>query len=107
MLRGNCATTAPAVTVIPERLRNVRRSIVRPSIVETGRVKRLCATAAPVDLRVNMASSSDLGSAIVVADVLAQLIALAGPGAGVLCGRRTDFFFSDDGCRGCCSARRR
>src|SRR5687767_11541268 len=40
MLNGSCAATAPAPTDTPERLRNVRRSIVLPSTPERLRERR-------------------------------------------------------------------
>src|SRR5688572_10744709 len=43
MLKGSWLATAPAPSATPERCRKVRRSMVRPSIPETGRVSRLCA----------------------------------------------------------------
>src|SRR4051794_36997942 len=76
MLNGSCVARTPPPRPIPDRLRNVRRSIVRPSMLETLRVRRLSAAPTWVDLRVSMASSSDLGSAVVVADVLRELITL-------------------------------
>src|SRR5919109_785200 len=45
MLNGNWAATAPAPTVIPERLRNVRRSSVLIGMV---RARRDCGTAWPL-----------------------------------------------------------
>ena len=42
MLNGSCDATAPAPSAMPERRRNVRRSMVLPSMPETGRVSRLC-----------------------------------------------------------------
>src|SRR5687768_12690132 len=56
MLNGSWLARAPAPNVIPERLRNVRRSTVRPSMLDTGRVRRLGAaglTLAFVALRVS------------------------------------------------------
>src|SRR5690349_20893735 len=46
ILKGSCDTTAPAPSVIPERCRNVRRSMVLPSIAETERESRRCAAPA-------------------------------------------------------------
>src|SRR5687767_3706800 len=108
MLNGSWLATAPAPSVMPERLRNVRRSTVRPSMLDTGRVRRLCASGpdAPVDLRVSsIEASSDLGGTVVVADVFGELIALARLGVARFRGRAGRFFFGDD-CRGArCTAR--
>src|SRR5688500_1768267 len=80
MLNGSWLATAPAPSATPERCRNVRRSMVRPSIPETGRVSRLCAPETVADFLVSsMAVPSDFGGAVVLADVLGELVAL---GAG-------------------------
>src|SRR5688572_18593039 len=90
MLNGSWLASAPALIVMPERFRNVRRSIVRPRRPATGRVRRSCArepAPASFALRVSsIAASSDLGGAVVVADVLGELIALLGLHALVLRG---------------------
>src|ERR1700682_4737291 len=76
MLKGSCEATAPAPTVTPERLRNVRRSMVFASTPESPRDRRVWGTASLVALRVSsMWGSSNLGSAVVVVHVLGGLIA--------------------------------
>src|SRR5258708_3358811 len=73
---GNCAATAPAPTPTPEPFRNVRRSMIFAGTPETPRESRPCGAAWLLALRVNsMGRSSDLGGAVVVADVLARLVA--------------------------------
>src|SRR5690349_19515205 len=54
ILNGSCDATAPAPSAIPERCRNVRRSMVLPSIAETERESRRGAVPAwPVDFLVS------------------------------------------------------
>src|SRR5436190_17614133 len=61
---------------MPERLRKVRRSIVLASAPETPRARRDCGAAWPAALRVrSMRISSDLRGAVVVVDVLGNLVA--------------------------------
>src|ERR687884_1722278 len=76
MLKGSCDATAALPTPTPERLRNVRRSMVFASTPDNPRASLACGETLAVALRVNsIAVSSDLGGAVVVADVLARLIA--------------------------------
>src|SRR5260221_9465754 len=84
---GSCAATAPAPTVTPERCRNARRSMVFAGTIGIARDRRAWGTAWLLALRVrSIAGSSNLGGAVVVADVLARVItascalALAGDG---------------------------
>src|SRR5688500_14168089 len=81
MLKGSWLATAPAPSATPERCRKVRRSIVRPSIPEQGRVSRLCALPfwplRPVDFLVSsMAVPLRFGRFVVLSDVLRELVAL-------------------------------
>src|SRR5262245_60692756 len=77
MLYGSCVAIAPAPTVMPERLRKLRRSIVPASAPDNPRASRFCGAALEVAFRVSsMRVSSDLRSAVVVIHVLAGLIAL-------------------------------
>src|SRR3972149_9146585 len=75
---GNCDSAAPAPIVTPERLRNERRSIVLPSIPDTERASRLCDAETLEDFLVsNMEMSpSDSGGAVVLADVVRDVVAL-------------------------------
>src|SRR5262245_8742169 len=76
MLNGSCEATAPAPTPMPERLRKVRRSIVLASAPAAARARRDCGAAWVLALRVrSMLVSSDLRGAVVVIDVLGDLIA--------------------------------
>src|SRR5438045_7736695 len=78
MLYGSCAATAPAPSVTPERLRNVRRSMVAASAPDNPRASRFCGAAVEVAFRVSsMAGSSDLRGPVVVVHVLACLVAAA------------------------------
>src|SRR3989440_8897764 len=80
MLNGSYAATVAPPTPMPERLRNVSRSIVLASTPDNPRdIRELNArgssAALAVALRVSsMALSSDLGGAVVVGDVRARLI---------------------------------
>src|SRR5512135_1223043 len=94
MLNGSWVASAPAPTVNPDRLRNVRRSIVLARTPDTLRARRGWATAVAADFLVSsMAPSSNLGGAVVVIDVLRGLVAagraLAGTGRDLRGGRRT------------------
>jgi hypothetical protein len=53
MAYGSCAATAPAPNVNPERLRNVRRSIVLPRTPATLREMRDVDVVAPADFLVS------------------------------------------------------
>src|SRR3954471_10318055 len=73
---GSCEATAAPPTPTPERLRNVRRSIVLAPTLDTARASRARGASWVVALRVSsMAVSSDLGGAVVVVHVLARLVA--------------------------------
>src|SRR6266850_886347 len=90
--KGNCEATAAPPTPTPERLRNVRRSIVLTAIAERPRDRRGWATAWLAALRVrSMERSSNLGGAVVVVDVRGLLIttrrALVARRCSRLCGR--------------------
>ena len=77
-LNGSWDANAPVPTAIPERLRNARRSTVRARAPERLRARRDCGATVPDALRVsNMAFSSALDQcrAVVLADVLGQLVA--------------------------------
>src|ERR1041384_4915243 len=79
MLKGNCvetvATAAPAP--MPERFRNVRRSMVFARTPERLCARRPCAgTTLPFDFLVSsIARSSDFRRAVVVGDVRGFLVA--------------------------------
>src|SRR5688572_27333208 len=76
MLNGSCDATAPAPTPMPERLRKVRRSIVFAMAPAAARARRDCGAAWVLALRVrSMLVSSDLRRAVVVVDVLGDLVA--------------------------------
>src|SRR2546425_3010152 len=102
---GSCEATAAPPTPTPERLRNVRRSIVLTSTPESPRERRPCGAAVLVALRViSMAVSSDLGRAVVVVHVLALLVAAR---STLIVGRRSGLGGRRLGrhdCRGSCRA---
>ena len=52
MLNGSCDANAPAPTVTPDRLRKVRRSIVRVSAPDRLRARRDCGEVVPADFLV-------------------------------------------------------
>ena len=52
MLNGSWLANAPAPTVTPDRLRNVRRSIVRASAPDRLRARRDCGKVVPADFLV-------------------------------------------------------
>src|SRR3546814_18263677 len=81
MLNGSCVANAPAPTVTPERLRNVRRSMVCVSAAASpcdktpGRAPT--AEVLPLLLVSNIAASLDERGAVVLAHMLAEHIPLA------------------------------
>src|SRR2546427_578858 len=100
---GSCEATAAPPTPTPERLRNVRRSIVLTSTPESPRERRPCGAAVLVALRVSsMAVSSDLGRAVVVVHVLALLIAAR---STLVFGRRSRLGGRRFGRHDCCRSR--
>src|SRR5262245_24153914 len=78
MLNGSWLAKAPAPTTTPERLRNARRSTVRASAPDRLRARRDCGAAVPADFLVsNMALPPlDQRAAVVLADVLGELVAM-------------------------------
>src|SRR5687768_2888780 len=93
---------------MPERLRNVRRSMVLPSMPDTERVKRRGGGLSVLDaLRVSIGKPlSDPGRAVVVADVLGQLIATLRLAVLVRDGSSLRMLLEDQGRRGRCRASR-
>src|SRR5258706_7779269 len=96
MLKGICAATAPAPAVMPERLRKVRRSIVLARTPFSPCERRDCGATLPFAFLVSsMARLLDLGGAVVVLDVLADLVA-AGRALVLAGGRRGRRFLAHD-----------
>src|SRR5687768_1202665 len=93
---------------MPERLRNVRRSMVLPSMPETERVRRRGAgLSMPEALRVSIGKPlSDPGRTVVVSDVLSQLIAALRLAVLVRDGSKLRMLPDEKGSRSCCGAGR-